>query len=63
MQSKLAMKGMTSRNGSDNNGSTFNKKVTLSTIGSLGQTYAQKLDQFMVNNNFNFIEPEADKTA
>ena len=62
-QSKLAMKGMKSGNGSDNNSSTFNKKVTTSTLGPLGQTYAQKLDQFMVNNNLKFIEPEADKTA
>ena len=63
MQSKLAMKGMKSRNGSDNNSSTFHKKLTTSTIGPLGQTYAQKLDQFMVSNNLKFIEPEVDKTA
>ena len=62
-QSKLAMKGMKSGNERDNNSSTFNEKITTSTIGPLGQTYAQKLDQFMVNNNLKFIEPEADKTA
>ena len=62
-QSKLAMKGMKNGNERDNNSSTFNKKITTSTIGPLGQTYAQKLDQFMVNNNLKFIEPEADKTV